>query len=631
MKIAQFLACACLSCCLLACQNAPQPKTAAPFRDLNKNGKKDPYEDPAAPLETRIADLLAQMNLEEKAGQLFITGAGIPADGGLRATAANPIQGPAAFMHSIPDGVAKKQISHFNFWTLPSMDLTAKGIAAAQKFAQDSTRLGIPLTFASDPRHAFTQAIFSLATKEFTSFPEQLGFGALGDPALVRQFADIARQEYLAVGIRLALHPVADLATEPRWPRNAYTFGEDAEVAKKLTEAYVLGFQTEKLGPTSVACMTKHFPGGGPQKEGLDPHFDFQKGQVYPGQNFAYHMIPFEGAFAAKTASIMPYYGVPTDQTSENVGMSFNKDIITGLLRGKFGFDGIACTDWGLITDAPIGPNLLWPARAWGVEKLTLEQRVQKVLEAGCDQFGGEDCPEFVVSLVKKGLVSEARIDESVRRILRQKFQLGLFDNPFPDLENLSKNLRRPDWVAFGERMQRASMVLLKNENKILPLANGAARPKIFVQNMDKAAAQNFGTVVDKIEEADVALVRLQTPWIPFEKTDNPIAKGFHHGDLDFKGKALADVLAICKKKPTVVILNLDRPAVFPEIAAASKGILAEFGASDAAVLDVVFGKSKAQGKLPFELPSSMVAVRGQKEDLPHDSEKPLFPFGAGL
>ena len=258
-----------------------------------------------------------------------------------------------------------------------------------------------------------------------------MGFGAIGDPELVRRFADIVRQEYLAVGIRMALHPQVDLATEPRWARISGTFGEDADLTAALGEAYIAGFQGA-LGPDSVACMTKHFPGGGPQNEGLDPHFEFHKGQIYPGDNFAYHLIPFEAALAAGTAAIMPYYGVPVDQTDENVAMSFNKAIITGLLREKYRYDGVVCTDWGLITDAHMG-GTVWPARAWGVEHLSEVERVQKALDAGVDQFGGESCPELVVELVQSGRLPEARLDVSVRRLLRLKFQLGLFDNPFVD------------------------------------------------------------------------------------------------------------------------------------------------------------------------------------------------------
>ena len=183
-------------------------------------------------------------------------------------------------------------------------------------------------------------------------------------PALVEQFGDIARQEYLAVGIRVALHPMADLATEPRWARINGTFGEDAALSARMTAAYIRGFQGEALGPHSVACMTKHFPGGGPQKDGEDPHFPYGREQVYPGDNFDYHLIPFEAAFAAGTAQIMPYYGMPVGHAaSKQVGFGFNKDVITGLLREKYGFDGVVCTDWGLLTDSQIGGQLVAGAR----------------------------------------------------------------------------------------------------------------------------------------------------------------------------------------------------------------------------------------------------------------------------
>lgn len=625
-----------------ACQTAPendlhplvktyshQIRTAdgRAFCDLNKNGRLDVYEDPRQPIEARVEHLLGQMTLEEKAGQLFIDGAGFYSDGSLLPGPGKTLDGPAAFHPPVTSTLRGKHLTHFNFWQTPKPDMFARGANALQQFAQDSTRLGIPVTLATDPRHAFSEAIFSLKADGFTQWPDQPGFAAIGDPALVRQFADIARQEYLAMGFRLALHPVADLATEPRWPRNAYTFGEDAQLASRLTEQYVLGFQGETLGPNSVACMTKHFPGGGPQKEGLDPHFEFQKGQVYPGDNFDYHLIPFEGAFRAKTACIMPYYGIPTGQTGENVGMSFNKDIITGLLRGKNNYDGVVCTDWGLVTDQPLGPGVVWPARAWGVEHLTPEERVLKILEAGCDMFGGESCPEHVIKLVRDGRLSEKRLDESVRRVLRLKFQLGLFDNPFVDEANVLKNIGKPEWVALAESTQRRALTLLKNEG-VLPAPFG--KLKLYVRDIDSTIAGRYGPLVARPEDADLAIIRLNTPWAPVE-SNNPMARGLHHGDLDFKGQALADILTLCKKTPTVVVINLDRPAAIPEISAAAKALLAEFGAADAAVLDVVFGKAKAGGKLPFELPSSMEAVRRQKEDLPHDSEKPLYPFGFGM
>ena len=322
----------------------------------------------------------------------------------------------------------------------------------------------------------------------------------------MRQFGDIARQEYLAVGIRVALHPMADLATEPRWPRVSGTFGEDAKLSARMVKAYILGFQGEQLGATSVATMTKHFSGGGPQKEGLDSHFEFHKGQVYPGNNFNYHLIPFEAAFEAKTASIMPYYGIPVDQTSENVGFGFNKDIITKLLREKYKFDGVVCTDWGLITDANMGPAV-WPARAWGVESLSEAERVKKVIDAGCDQFGGESRPELIVQLVKEGKVTEARIDQSVRRLLRQKFELGLFDNPYVDVEKATQIVGKAEWKQLGEATQRRSFTLLKNDKAILPLPAG--KRKIFVKNVDPKVAARYGTVVSKPDNIPTGIINL--------------------------------------------------------------------------------------------------------------------------
>jgi beta-glucosidase len=590
------------------------------FRDLNKNGKLDVYEDPRQPLEARVEDLLGQMTLEEKAGMLFINGAVINSDASIEP---DP-QGPPHPLPAITQMVEQK-MNHFNLWEIPPAQTVAVWHNKLQRFAEE-TRLGIPITIASDPRNHFSHNIFAMRASGFSQWCETLGMAAIGDADLVRTFADLVRREYLAVGIRVALHPQIDLATEPRWARISGTFGEDAHVTARLVQAYIEGFQGPALGPHSVACMTKHFPGGGPQKDGLDPHFEFQQGQIYPGDNFAYHLIPFEAAIAAKTAAMMPYYGIPVDQTDENVAMSFNKTIITTLLRQKYGYDGVVCTDWGLITDAQMG-GTVWPARAWGVEHLSRAERVRKALEAGVDQFGGESCADLVVELVHTGRLDEARVDQSVRRLLRLKFQLGLFDNPFVDEEQVAHVLGDPDAAAAGAASQRRAMTLLKNDNQFLPLQG---RPKIFAKDLDPAVVDGYAEVVTTPQAADLAIIRLQTPWVPVE-TQNPFARGFHHGDLDFKGEAKAEILSLLKTVPTVVVLYLDRPAVIPEISAQAQALLGDYGASDAAVLDVIFGKAQPEGKLPFELPSSMEAVRNQKADLPHDSEDPLYPFGFGL
>ena len=601
------------------------------FRDLNKNGKLDIYEDSRAPIEERVNDLVGQMNLEEKAGAMFITITPMNRDGSV--VEEIPVStdmltiAMTAMLGSPLKMMAASKMNHFNIMQTGTPQITAKWYNNTQKLAQ-RLRLGIPVTIASDPRHYFSNNIFTMTSNGFSQWPEQLGFAAIGDTDLMYQFGDIARQEYMAIGIREALHPMADLATEPRWPRCSGTFGEDADLASRMIKPYILGFQHgDSLNKNSVACMTKHFSGGGPQKEGLDPHFPFQQGQVYPGNNFKYHLKPFEAAFAAHTASIMPYYGVPMNQTSENVGFSFNKDIITGLLRNTYKFDGVVCTDWGLISDAKIGLST-WPARAWGAEKLSREERVLKIIEAGCDQFGGENCPELIVNLVKSGKLSEERLNVSVKRLMKQKFVLGLFDNPFIDEANAEKNVGKPEWVALGEQAQRRALTLLKNDKSTLPLE--LKKYKIYIKNIKKEIAERYGTVVSSPDQADFAIVRANTPFVP-ALHGNFLSNLFHHGDLDFKGKERDELLALCKKVPTIFDIYIDRPAVIKEVNDIAQVVLADFGANDAAVLDVIFGKAKPEGHLPFELPSSMEAVRNQKEDVPYDSKEPLYPFGYGL
>lgn len=576
-----------------------------------------PYQNASIPIAERVEDLLARMTLEEKVGLMFHTMVMVTPDGEFNVEV-------GAFGLATIREMTGKHMTHFNLVGTADADKIAAWVNQLQKLAA-SKRLGIPVTLSTDPRHSFADNPgVHMATGAFSQWPEPPGLAAIGDEKLVEEFADIARQEYLAVGLRSALHPMADLATEPRWARVNGTFGEDNSMAAKLTAAYIRGFQGAELGAESVACMTKHFPGGGPQKDGEDPHFEYGREQVYPGDNFGYHLLPFEAAFEAGTAMIMPYYGMPVDTEHEPVGFAFNKGIITGLLREKYGFDGVVCTDWGPLTDANVAGSH-FPARAWGVEHLSLPERIVKSLQAGVDQFGGEACPEALVELVRDGQVSEARIDVSARRLLRDKFRLGLFENRYVNEAAAAHVAGNSAFRAAGELAQRKSIVLLKNDG-VLPLSG---RPKIYVENIKPEVASQYGEVVDDPAAADCAILRLQTPFEPRNKIF--LEAFFHAGDLDFKEPEKSRLLAIMQQAPTIVDIYLDRPAVIPEIADSCAGLVANFGASDAAVLDIVFGRFKPSAKLPFELPSSMEAVRAQKPDLPHDSAEPLYEYGFGL
>jgi len=595
------------------------------FRDLNKNGQLDVYEDSRADIENRISDLIKQMTIEEKAGMMWHPPISVGEKGEV-------MDGPGMMSFSSNyDVIVNQKINHFNLFLIPNATALATWYNAVQTIASQ-TRLGIPLTISSDPRHGINNFLESdMLKSDFSKWPEPLGLAATGDSMLVNEFAKKANEEYRAVGIRTALHPMADLSTEPRWARMNGTFGEDAGLSAKLIAAYILGFQGDSLNPNSVACMTKHWPGGGPLEKGEDSHFHYGKNQVYPGKNFEYFQIPFEAAFKAKTAMIMPYYSVPYEQTSENVGMSFNKEIIEGLLRKKYGYDGIVCTDWMILEGFTILGYQIVEAKSWGVENLTIKERIQKAIDAGVDQFGGNNFPEELVELVKEGKIPEARIDESIRRLLRAKFQMGLFDNPFVDAEQAGKIAGNAHAVEKGKLAQRKSIVLLKNHinadsSYALPLKNN---PKIYIEKIDMKIASNYGTVVDSLNDADIAVIRIQTPYQ--KRKGDIVERMFHQGDLDFKEPELSRILNIMKKKPTIVCIYLDRAAVIPEISENAKALLADFGAEDDAILDIVFGKFNPTAKLPFELASSMQAVKNQKEDLPHDSENPLYPFGWGL
>ena len=601
------------------------------FRDLNKNGVMDPYENPRAPVADRVQDVLSQMNLEEKAGMMFINMIGMLSDGSLqeRPMPSNPL----TFM--IPPNsemIVRRRMNHFNI--MQSHDPAAMAIwyNSVQKLAE-RTRLGIPITIASDPRHSFPSSeAAAMFAGDFSLWPEPLGLAATRDTLLVEQFGDIARQEYLAVGIRLALHPMLDLATEPRWSRVYGTFGEDPDLSASMGRAYIRGLQGKLISSESVATMSKHFPGGGPQDDGWEAHFSYGKDQVYPGNKFDLHVSPFvEGAMAANTAQIMVSYAVGVGITEDGVGFAFSPSIVTDLLRTELGFRGVISTDWAVLSSKRILGFTILESPGWGVEDLSPIDRAEKALIAGVDLFGGESNPEWIVELVNSGRIQETRLDSSVSRLLRDKFLLGLFDNPYVDESNASTIVGSAPFVEAGKVAQKKSIVLLKNAEKdsspLLPLGPDE---RIFVQNVDSTAVARYATVVNSPSEATVALLRLHAPYEP-PRGGRMLENLFHQGDLDFKGAELDEILSITQSLPTIVDIYLDRPAVIPEIAESAAALLGNFGASDDVILDAIFGQFNPSGRLPFELPSSMDAVRAQLEDVPYDSENPVFSFGFGL
>lgn len=611
------------------------------FKDMNKDGVLQPYEDWRLSPDVRAKDLVSRLTLQEKAG-LMMHGTA-PALNDTTGIGTGTAYDPTALSTLIN----KQGVSTF----ITRLSADANALAAQynelQKVAEQS-RLGIPVTISSDPRNHFQYVLGASASANgFSQWPEPLGLAAIGDAGLTKTFGDIARQEYRAVGITEALSPQADLATEPRWPRINGTFGEDAQAAKAQVRAYIEGFQKGDGGinSDSVIAVVKHWAGYGAQKSGFDSHNYYGRYATYPKNNFPYHLIPFEGAFAAKVGAVMPTYSEPDGSVTvdgislEQVGAAFDKPLLTDLLRGKYGFDGVIVSDWQIASDCDTNcmngwgsahPGFVGLGMPWGMESATRLQRFVRAVGAGVDQFGGEDDPSFIVQAVNQGLLTQSRLDESAYRVLLQKFQQGLFDHPYVDASAASSIVGKQDFQSQALDAQRRSMVPLQNSGDLLPMATGK---KVWLYGIDPSVAKQYGyTVVTSPQAADVAIVRASTPFETLHPTYT-FGSMQHEGSLAFvDGNPDYEAIKQAALAPkSVVAIYMDRPAILTNVQPKVTSILANFGASDVALFDVLTGKGKPEGHLPLELPSSMADVATQSEDLPHDTAHPLYPYGFGL
>ncbi len=608
------------------------------FRDLNRNGKLDAYEDWRLSARQRADHLVSLMTLEEKAGAMMH--GTLPGRGGMGIG----VSDEGYDLERAQDSIGAKHITSF----ITRLSIVPEKLAAQNNDVQRiaaATRLGIPVTISTDPRNHFQYVLGASAeARGFSQWPDTLGFGALRDPTVTRRFADIARQEYRAVGIHEALSPQADLATEPRWSRLTGTFGANAALVSPLAGAYVEGFQNGKDGVAKdgVLAVVKHWVGYGAQPEGFDGHNWYGRYAVVNEAEFAEHVAAFKGAFEAKVGGVMPAYTILKDfkrrgKLVEQVAPGFSKEILTGMLRGEQGFAGIILSDWAITNDCtpgcrdPQAPQGVFDiAMPWGVEDLSQDERFWKGVEAGIDQFGGVERPEIIIAGVKSGRLSEARVDESVRRVMIAKFEQGLFEAPFVDAAAAARIVGNEAFRKAADDVQRSAQVLLKT-GSALPLKPGT---RVYLHGISADAARAHGlTVVDRPEDAQAALFRLTAPSEMlhpnhfFGSRQKEGRLDFRDGDPDYEALKAATAANV----PVIASIYLDRPAILTNIRDRTAVLLANFGASDDALLDVMLGKAKARGRLPFELPASMAAVEQQRPGKADDSQKPLYPFGAGI
>ncbi|WP_106769212.1 glycoside hydrolase family 3 protein [Paenibacillus faecalis] len=532
------------------------------FKDLSRDGKLDRYEDWRLPAKERAKDLASKMTIEQIAGlMLYSRHQSIPAAStswfsgtyGGKSYEESGVK-PWEMTDEQLSFLANDHLRHVLVTTVESPEVAARWNNKVQAYAE-STGLGIPANNSSDPRHG------SDASSEFNAgsgghismWPETLGLAATFDPDITRKFGDVASKEYRALGLATALSPQIDIATEPRWFRFNGTFGEDSRLAADMARAYVDGFQTsegeqeiaEGWGYDSVNAMVKHWPGGGSGEAGRDAHYGSGKYAVYPGDNFDEHLIPFiDGAFklngkTGMSSAVMPYYTISVDQDSangENVGNAYSSYLIQDLLRGKYGYDGVVCTDW-LITADESGPkDSFLSGKPWGVEGMTVAERHYKLLMAGVDQFGGNNEVEPVLEAYEMGVKEHGeaymreRFEQSAVRLLSNIFRLGLFENPYVDPLKSAEVVGNPAFMRAGYEAQLKSIVMLKNKENVLPLPKkskvyipkrymgpgrdwfGHPIPESLEYPVNLDIVNKYFQFTEEPDEADFALVFISTP-----------------------------------------------------------------------------------------------------------------------
>lgn len=480
------------------------------------------------------------------------------------------------------------------------------------------------------------------------------------------------------------------------------TFGPDPVLSADMGRAYTDGFQTSEgdalirdgWGYHSVNAMVKHWPGGGSGEGGRDAHYGYGKYAVYPGNNFEQHLIPFiNGAFDLKggtgmASAIMPYYTISFNQApdGENVGNAYSTYLITDLLREKYGYDGVVCTDWNVTHDAT-AIDVFMTGKSWGVEHLSETERHYMLIMAGVDQFGGNNDAAPVIGAYEMGVEEHgekfmrARMEVSAVRLLKNIFRVGLFENPYLDVETTKKIVGNPEYMKAGFEAQMQSIVLLKNAGNVLPLKKKSKVyiPKKFVPSVTTfmgtrteerwedpvkpELVSKYFELTKKPSDADVALVFVESPnsgngyqieeakagegngyfpislqYRPYtaELARDPSMAGGDPLELidnrTYQGKSIKtanekdlDVILETRrkmgKKPVIVVMNLSNPAVVAEFEKSVDGILATFGVQSQAVLAIVSGEAEPSALLPFRMPANMTTVETQLEDVPHDVE----------
>ncbi len=576
----------------------------------------------AAKADADAATLLAQMTLDEKIGQ----------------------------MTQVDMDALKKHMGDVEKYCLGSVlsggssdpaDITAKGwLAATDEFQSYAlkTRLKIPLLYGIDAVHGHNNV------QGAVMFPHNVGLGATRNPKLIEKAARVTAEEVAGTGIRWAFAPCVAVAQNERWGRTYESFGENPQLCSELGAAAVRGIQGKKLSdPSSVLACAKHFLADGGTTDGID-----QGNSVGDDARLrSLFLPPYVAAIKAGVGSIMVSYS-----SWNGVKMHANKELLTGLLKGELGFKGFLISDWAAI------------------DQITndFKKDIEISINAGLDMImipngpgqknNYEDFITKLKELVTEGKVPQSRIDDAVRRILREKYQLGIFSNTSTD-PALTAAVGSPEHRLVARECVRESLVLLKNSNHALPLSKNLKHLLVVGKGADDLGIQCGGwtigwqgeagqrvdggtTILDGIRKL-AAMKEIEVNY----SADGEIAGGADEiivvvgekpyaemkGDRRDLSLAASDAALIQKAKatgvPVVTVLLSGRPLVLGSALEASDAFVAAWlpGSEGQGVADVLFGDFKPKGKLSRTWPRSNDQILNPTSVV----EAPLFAYGFGL
>lgn len=602
------------------------------FIDLNGNGELDVYEDWRQDAQTRTDDLVGQMTVREKIAQMQHPTYLPRSDGKI-----------PSYLES---WCGEEGIGMLLIRELVSVEAAATNMNIIQEYAEGS-RLGVPVLVSMDSVHGLSYVSGATVTGH------NLALAATRDKELVTKLAEIARDEHLAIGVRMTLSPEADIASEPRWGRVMETFGEDPDLVTEMVTAQVVAFQngSEGLNEGSIVACMKHFPGAGPQMDGKDT-----SPIISSEESLQTHLKPYYAGLEVNVASIMPYYSVPLALDMENSAIG-SAATLQDLLRDEMGFEGIIQTDWGMIWAIQEALGTMT-----GEEVSDEEAILIGVTQSRVDGIGGESIRliDQMEEFTNDGKIDEEILTAAAKRIVKAKFEMGVFENPYCDVEYAVSFVGNEESQKVNLEAAEKAMTLLKNDG-ILPL-DADAEQTILVcgpraGDMDSlvggwssaqegltiaAAVEEYAGEATKViyepedveriaelaEEADVIIVSVGEPSY---QHDPPW--GYDTLEIVDSQQQILEA-AKASGKPIVTVVTGGRPYILTWCDENTNAILEAYypgSQGGIAIAETLYGLNNPTGKTPIQFPRDMESVNSQEGDVSFDLENPLYDYGWGL